>query len=376
MTEYFCGESGSDAADGQSHANRWLTPQKAFDSVSAAAGGHRINFFGSITLTATPSLTTFGNGSVSAYTTLQGYTSTPGDGGIASIDGGGFPFLANTAQDGMILRNFKFTNWGSGFGVQLDNFGAVLECEFDGEGARVQALDVDQGWMIRRNKIHDMIATTENILQTGTNSFVIENYIQSTGGSAILLLTSDQAFNNVISLNSTNAACYGIEVNGDFISIKNNTIYNRAAGTGRGILTLTGSDILFIDNNIVAGFSGTGGVGILAPSGSDIVVPGHNHFWNNATDTSLTDVHGTIAIDTAFAENPFVSTDNADPNDDDFSLTEAALAYFTGLYDPDGAFGSRNKSYGDVGALTRSYAGGGGGGGISQQLINLHRTGR
>ena len=177
----------------------------------------------------------------------------------------------------------------------------------------------------------------------------------TTGGVGIYLNSDSTAFHNVISMDSTGASSYGIRVGNTRTTVIGNTIFNQAAGTGSGIwVDSSARDYAVYLNNIVCGFSGTGGIGI-EMNGSDTRVYGHNKFWNNSTNIDLGAGFSPMDLgsNTALGSNPFVSTGNADPNDDDFELVDPIEGLDMDLYNPDGAF-SGNLSYLDAGALFRA----------------------
>lgn len=99
-------------------------------------------------------------------------------------------------------------------------------------------------------------------------------------------------------------------------------------------------------------FGGAGG-------GSTILTYLYNQFFNCTSNKTGT---GKIVFEEGNAtlgSNPFVSTGNANPDDDNFELSSAIPGFYTQMYQsPTGV----NQNFGDAGALVREYSAGGGGG--------------
>jgi len=348
MTEYYVSDGGNNGNTGLSHAQAWLTLQYGFDNMPNTAG-NRLNINGSFTLSAEIDLTTFGN--TNEPVRFQGYTSTAGDGGVADIDCATFQFI-DTAYNAMHFRHLKFTNWGSVECIDVQDYNSIIECEFDGEGARARAATLGTGGVFAHNKVHDMAGSGTTAIVSVFTGWCRGNYIQTTGGRAL----SNNVTNtiaNVISMDSTDSNAVGIYMQGDELVCEGNTVFNQAAGTGTGISWLAADMFTLVVNNIICGFSGTGGVGY-GSTGSHEGIFGYNKFFNNETNVSVSgNPRRFIDLgnnDTLLA-NPFKSTGNADPNDDDFELSTGITGWPGQLWDPDGTFGTRNQHFISVGAL-------------------------
>ena len=367
--EWYTGTGGDDTTgDGTSHATRWLTVQKALDSMTTGQR-NRLNCTGSETLSSTLNLTTYGSPGLGTELLIQGYTSTAGDGGVFAINGG-TNSIFNEGKPNIGWRNLKFTNWGSSNRcINTGGANVITECEFDGEGSHALVGDFEGFFTFANNKVHGIVGSSTSATFNLNGGYFANNYIQqdsATQAHDTLYVQggSMRIESNVFSLNTT-VAVKVINLISDNNQVYHNTIFNQAACTGTGInLGRTTDDYGSAYNNIICGFSGTGGVGIKSTV-QTVNLYGNNKFWNNTTDE---DVVGDLIIDIGGSEsllsNPFTSTGNADHNDDDFTLLSGVRgdAWSGGLYDPDDAFGSRNLNTRDVGALQSAAAGGGGGG--------------
>lgn len=360
MASYYVrATGGSDGNDGLSHANGWATIQHALDTMTTGQA-NRCNCSGSFTLSSSLSTATYGTATPDNFLLFAGYTTVEDDGGICTVDGGTNEIVNDINADAYNWERHLFKNWGTSTAFSLDNFCGWYKCEFDGEGARVSAIDADQGCIFAENKIHGMVPTASlDCVNFVSDTTVVLNYLQFDSGasSAVAINTSSTAgliLGNVISLKTT-TSMRGIEIFGDNIQIIGNTVFNQSAGTGIGI-NLSGSaiDMGTVINNLVAGMSGAGGKGVACNANS--VLYGNNKFWNNTThESGLAGVIHNLGNNDTLGANPFKTTGQADPDDDDFEISAAALAWPAQLYNPDSNFGTRNQSYGDVGALVREY---------------------
>jgi hypothetical protein len=137
MTDYYVDAvDGNDANAGTSEGsgNAWKTLGKAESTIVA---GDKVWVKGNASYTETLTLSvTFGtSGGTCPY---EGYTTTPGDGGMFTIDATG---LSNGVTDGFSTRNFRtFINMrvtgATTIGVNLatGDFALFINCEFDNNG--------------------------------------------------------------------------------------------------------------------------------------------------------------------------------------------------------------------------------------------------
>lgn len=137
MATYYVSTSGSDAADGLSEVNAWATIDKAMNEVAA---GDKVWVKADGAYGETATIDTAGTSSASII--FEGYTSTPGDGGKATIDG------AATRSSGIVqslsantliyytFKNFIITDHTSD-GVLLTARHTVWKnCDFTDNGGR------------------------------------------------------------------------------------------------------------------------------------------------------------------------------------------------------------------------------------------------
>lgn len=210
---------------------------------------------------------------------LQGYTATAGDGGVGGISGSGsIGIFTGAAFDYIHLIDLHMHNCGSSAVIDLDNFCSVIRCEVDNtSGAGVQ---LDDEGVVSECYIHNIgnvgaeasagTLIQHNYFENGTNVFT----------RAINLPLPGFVYRNIIDIDG---ASDGIIINTG-AKILHNSIYSNA-GTGQGIVGVTGRVALCITNNIVEGFSGSGGIGFdLDVSNFGVLIYGGNAAFNNATN--------------------------------------------------------------------------------------------
>ena len=141
MATYFVSAAtGSDADDGLSEANAFLTLDKAMNTVAA---GDKVWVKADGDYTETATIDTVGTGA--SWIVFEGYTSSTGDGGKATIDG------ASTRANGITTTlgamYYRFENFiikshtGNGFNAAVADLLVLVNCEFNLNGAR--GLEVD-----------------------------------------------------------------------------------------------------------------------------------------------------------------------------------------------------------------------------------------
>ncbi len=287
--DYFVRPStGSDAADGLTHANGWKTKQHALDTiVQDVTDGDRINMNSEAddVLSAVLDYSNYGSPSNTAPLITQGYTATVGDGGKGGLSGGGsVGLVSGGAIDGLTFKDMHLHNCGAAQIIDMDNFAYFENCEIDntsGGGLRfdigavlncyihnigANGIRIDLGGLVYRCVVAD----------TGGNT--MGNAMQLAGSSRII------ALENIIHLNST--AGIGINVDQANIWVIGNSVFNEAAGTNSGIDFASNLDGVCL-NNLAEGWSGSGGIG--AKYGNCAMVGG-NAFFNCETDTTKADV--------------------------------------------------------------------------------------
>lgn len=190
MTSYFVdGAVGNDANAGTSEGsgNAWATIDKAMNTVAA---GDDVAVKASATYAELATIDTAGTSSGTII--FEGYTTTPGDGGVFTIDGSGssnfgiatsmtsnlyYTFrnmrvtgsigdgVSITDADTVSFFNCEFDN-NDGEGLIMDNFGALLQCSIHNNGSTGVRID-NQG------TLHSCVLftnTTDQILSQGTDA--------------------------------------------------------------------------------------------------------------------------------------------------------------------------------------------------------------
>ena len=260
---YVRGTNGTDSAGGgTSHATAYQTIQFAIDDIVATHGkqssatADRINLCdeSAFVLTSALDSTNYGNGAIQRWLVFQGYTSTPGDGGLFDIDlnGGAYSIVSGTHD-----------YWTFAYGKLHNNSGANYLWDFDGVGQRAFMIEFydsahsavgggSSGSGAEHCWFHD-------IERYGTESlpFVI-NCLFTNGTTKKFLKAIYRPTAATHNLVSVDGSTDGIEV-AQYNTAINNTVLS-SAGTGKGINCALYFHTIF--NNIVEGFSGTGGLGI------------------------------------------------------------------------------------------------------------------
>ena len=134
-TYYVDNANGSDASDGLSEANAWATIDKAMNTVAA---GDKVWVQGGTDYTETATMDTVGT--TTAWIVFEGYTSTTGDGGKATIDGAST--RANGITSSLAATYYRFENLifenhtGNGFNTITSDALLFVNCEFNNNGGR------------------------------------------------------------------------------------------------------------------------------------------------------------------------------------------------------------------------------------------------
>ncbi len=350
--------NGSDAADGLSHANAWKTLDHAVHTAvggitADTTDGDRINLNDEADVVLTAPLDIdgggrYGNPTLTAPLIIQGYTSIAGDGGIGGLSGGGsVSVIDDTVVDSVHLVDLHLHNCGSATIVVLDNSCRVINCEFDNTTGG--GLKADFTTYVLDCHFHNIGAIGIQVqdgmifncfLKNGTNNFTLAINHSS---SAFLAIIS-----NTLSIDG---ASDGIIFGGQS-DIRNNSIYSNG-GTGEGISAqFSAVHAMAILNNAIEGFSGAGGDGILIVSDVSVAIYGHNKFYNNTANETLTgDILLNLGNNDVLGSSPFT-----DPSSDDFTVSTLlkALGY------PSSFKGASTGQFLDVGAAQRQEPAAGG----------------
>ncbi len=137
MATYFVDNAnGNDGSDGLSEGNAWATIDKAMNTVAA---GDKVWVQGGTDYTETATIDTVGAGN--NWIVFEGYTTSTGDGGSFTIDGGSTrangitSVLTPTTHyrfENMILENHT----GNGFNTTSSDVLVFVNCEANSNGAR------------------------------------------------------------------------------------------------------------------------------------------------------------------------------------------------------------------------------------------------
>lgn len=326
-----------------------------------------MNCKGSGSLAAALSLATFGTPSNSAPLLICGYTATAFDGGRATINDNGHGVLVGGTEDYIGFQDITFVKGSTGsqdYFLNIDNSGACVRCEFDGNGNATAGtlVHVDNYYLFVDCYFHDFTGTTVVNANTShfrgctfdvaPSSFVIDNVTGCVSGCKFLLPASSGA--SAIDLT-------------DNAIIRGNTIVCQGGGTGAGIAIISGADPLEITDNHIEGFSGAGGRGFGAHSNATLKVFGGNSTHDCTTDNEWATT-GEVWHDLgdhhfALASSPLTDAPNLDftPSGD---LVDGALPTFT-------LDGGADTTKRDIGAVQSGGSGGGSGGGGGDQGLGV-----
>lgn len=209
------------------------------------------------TLSAPLSMSTFGAGSVNEPCTIQGYTSSPGDGGIATIDGNGgnFHIFGATASVDWYwhFEDMKLTNTGTAavFGANA-NYLMCTNCEIS-DGLETIA-DAAASELFERCYIKGMSAGAL------TKVRVNHCFVRHGGTLAAITNTTDMVSTNNLILVESDVV--GINLNSPTTErVFNNSILCTAGGalTNSGI-RVTAPRAANVINNLIEGFNAALGV--------------------------------------------------------------------------------------------------------------------
>lgn len=270
--------------DGTSEANAWQDLQTAFDNIAA---GERMNIeydgaSDTCTLTATIDVDTT-TGTASNPIRIEGYSSTPGDGTYAVIDGDGaadnifngspstsdylFVHLTLTGSTGDAIATAGSDFWGYAE-IQISDAGSE-GLRTSGGSASPQLIGSDIGnttadecvefndsGNIYFNYIHDCNSTGITI-ESGTH--MVGNIIDTTGGAGVDLRNGSEVF---VGNTVYNSGPSGTESNIDFVDgndfrqVVINNIFNTA--TDHNIDIASNDHIRFFANNAYANSTNDG----------------------------------------------------------------------------------------------------------------------
>ena len=285
----------------------------------------------------------YGTPDAGAPLIFQGYTTAAGDGGIGGVSGNNSVAVIDSVQlDYITFIDMHLHNTGANTIIGLDNFCYFINCEIDNNSSG-SGLDLDQRSLVIGCYIHDIAGRGVNNTGFGLTIFC---HFENDGGADMTTAVTANSQSVMFCTFDIDGATDGILVGGGSGNAIGNSIYS-TAGTGRGIVS-EGIPSAAILSNVIEGFSGVGGIGIEV-AGGDLVMLGHNAFYNNTTNETLTgDVWLDLGNDIVLAgagNSPFIDAAN-----DDFRIKPSvqALGYPTANY-----LGLAVRNYLDIGALQR-----------------------
>jgi len=265
--------------------------QYAVDSVTRdTTYGDRFLCKGSITMSSSLSLATYGNCSYASPVVFQGVNSdwsegwTDDDVDLAEINMGGNNVSVNDSNEHYShWINFKLGNTGSAPVLRASDYVTVYQCELHTTSNYLYSSS-RQGGRIVRCYLHDCTGTYGLYLAGGTQH-VIDCFLldaSSTAGSPIHLYASHNvALRNIVRVRS-GATGSAIKMFANATCAFSNTVDGRGTG-GVGIDMGYAKMGGFAEGNVIFDFSGTGGQGIDC-HGHSMARIHRNAFYNNTTN--------------------------------------------------------------------------------------------
>jgi hypothetical protein len=355
-TYYVDGAVGNDGNLGTSEGagNAWATIQQALDTVAAAD-----IVYVKASATYNEALTTSTAGTAGSPIVFEGYTTTPGDEGIATNDGttgslaeGWTPISGNNYY---VWKNFRFTNFtGTAFGNLLADHVYLYRIEADNSGSG--GIELDDSCEIVGCHAHDNTGDGMAVGSFGTFYRCISHNntgdgFEATAGMAVIDCLSYENTGN--GLNWAGANAYGI--------FTGNTIVASSASAQTGMaLGISNTANRFICcNNTVSGYSGIGGKGIdTAAIGQRALIFNNNLYDNETNYDNEGDLGGGTTGDPDFV--------NAASDDYTPDTTSPLIAAGFDVSDVPNA-ATQTSQTATVGALLRATVSASGGAGVANK---------
>lgn len=344
LTQYYV----NPAIAGNSGTGTILDPfgdlQYALDTIARdATNGDQINVkVGTAeVLAASLTLATYGTPAEGAPLILRGYTSAAGDGGQATINGGGYLcFATNYADVGLV--DLIIHTCGTGNAIVLGTRSFIYHCEVHKGSSAPSSKYLVGVPSVIGCYVHD--AGTSGTGITSLAAVCHNNYVYNCTTGII----SAHAIGNIVVDCAT-----GISATGDTGEIIGNIVYSSTANTGTGISVGGGNANYVVINNVIEGYSGVGGKGLITVG--DAIV-GFNSFYNCTTPSSITRAFIDLtANDVALAASPFVAAATGN-----FALNTAVSGAIENAF-PDGAwYGPASTTNGADRGAVQNGAGAGG----------------
>lgn len=348
-------------------------------SAAVNAGGDivRVNFKNN----ATYSITAVINGTgQQQMLLLQGYSSTVGDGGRATIDGGGNNINLATLGVGQNIADFIFSNVGvtTGSGTGLSLGSGAIASHVTVHDVRGAGLQLGQYSLVSECEVYAFdkgnAAGSPGINIPSGPSTVSRCYIHDAAGSNVdgILTTAGTASSTIIGNIFAGLGRYGIQVNsassGSIVSsfITGNSFYNNG-GAAIKVSTAAGLYYLYIENNIFTRnvYAVDGGANFTRLAGLMF-----NNVYGAGTEANSSgDYHttGNLILDDGTGTNSrVVLASNLSPyvaaGTGNFSLNEpTAQGIGRGAFTESDGTNSGTVGYPDAGAAQAQVTAGGGG---------------
>lgn len=352
ITEWYVDPgSGTDDLNpgrGESFGDPWASVDYALDTGIPNTGrdavnGDRINLIaGTADTSATWNVAGYAaTASADAPLVIEGCTAAAGDGGVASVNGGGNQIINAVLFDYCYLQHLSFTNWGASWAVALDNYCQIIGCVFDGESARTRAVTFDIDCRVAGCEFVNIVT----MLILDINSGAVLDSLFTGTAADMVVGTSVQICRCLFVANATGVTC--INLSGARVTVEFCTCYNSTAGTEAAIEV--GNDQFWVANNYIEGWSGVGGSGIETAAGAKNGLLYNNYFYNNTANVTdggyILHQEGSTTV---------ASSALTDPGSNDFSVnTDLQANAWPGEY-----AAISQTQYLDVGAVQREESGG------------------
>jgi len=348
-TYYLDAQNGSDGNDGLSEGNAWATFEKAMDNVN---DGDLVYVQGGTDYTDEDGVNNCGAflddaGAQGSPITFEGYTTTPGDGGMAIIDG-----TANSLVNGLYVAGFTNVRYifknitvrdVSGVGWEFGTVGCkitLVNCHADNCGS--------YGFRGDDYIVCYRCSATNNSdrgfhLGDASNLFACWAHGNSAHGQSIGsgVIAKGLSYNNSnrdyhVSMASSNGVCAVLDCTGDGEN-----------ATGYGLNVFLGYDGVVIVGNVFYDYA-TAAIRSSADGGG-LILCAHNLLHSNTANYSnLVSVEGDVTSAPQFE----------DEGSDDYRLASGSPARAAGV---DAGKTVNGTSYADIGCHQAQAAAGGGG---------------
>jgi hypothetical protein len=251
---------------------------------------------------------------------LRGYTTAANDGGRGHIRiASGSAIINASDTDYTVWVDLDLTGGGNPTRmITLHHHNSFMRCKFLHPGGNAYPISLGDYARVIGCYFADGFLSASLI----TNYGVVHGCYGKCANGMVASGTGCVITGNIVVVAAALNTALGADVSNNYVA--GNIVYYTAAYTGRGISlgNSSGRQNSIAVNNIVCGCSGVGGVGI-GTIGGDTIWAGHNAFWNNTANYSVSDtlLVDDTANDVQLLADPFVDAANGD-----FSLTAAAKA--------------------------------------------------